>query len=144
MTIVAYLLPIMMKGMFVNNKALSEINFISRVGLGFLFIYHGLVPKIIWLSPTEVELSSVHPFGLPVEWVPPLAGVLETLLGLSILFFRKSLISVYLAAIALALLLLFVAIVKPTLLVEAFNPVSTNLLGLTLCYITMKTHGPNQ
>ncbi|SJN32329.1 hypothetical protein CZ794_07520 [Psychrobacter sp. JB385] len=62
------------------------------------------------------------------------------ILGCSILFFKKSIIPVYIAVIVLLLLLLFVSLVSPKYLIDAFNPVTTNVLGLGFCYLIWFTH----
>jgi hypothetical protein len=77
----------------VKSNPLQQVNIVSRVLLGFLFIYHGLVPKIMWLS----------------------------------------------AAASLLGLLVYVAVMSPEYLVEAFNPVTTNILGIGLCYLILLT-----
>lgn len=122
-------------GICVKNNSLASANLSSRVGLGFLFIYHGLVPKIIYLSAVEIQLVELSGVGIRAEILSPLAGILEIVLGLSIVFLRNSLYPIYLAAGSLVLLLLFTALFMPSILIEAFNPVSTNSLGLVLCYI---------
>lgn len=120
------------------NK-LVRINLLSRVGLAFLFFYHGLFPKILWLSPLESHLVELHGVDAPNIPLSQVAGVLEIGLAFLILIFRNTLFPVYIAALALILLLIDVAIVMPSLLVEAFNPVSTNLMGLLLCYLVFYT-----
>lgn len=123
-----------------QNPKLTHISFISRLSLGFLFIYHGLMPKILWLSPVETHLVSLSGFDLPANIVSLLAGISEVLLGSSIIFFRKSIIPIYVAVVVLLLLLLFVGFVSPKYLVEAFNPVTTNMLGLSFCYLIWFVH----
>lgn len=123
-----------------QNPKLTHISFISRLSLGFLFIYHGLVPKILWLSPVETHLASLNSLDLPANIVSLLAGIGEILLGGSIIFFRKSIIPIYIAVVVLLLLLLFVGFVSPEYLVEAFNPVTTNMLGLSFCYLIWFVH----
>lgn len=118
-----------------QNSKITHISFISRLSLGFLFIYHGLVPKILWLSPVETHLVSLSGIDVHANIISLLAGIGEVLLGGSIIFFRKSIIPVYIAAVVLVLLLLFVGLVSPEYLVEAFNPVTTNMLGLGFCYL---------
>lgn len=118
-----------------SNSKLHTINVLSRSGLAFLTIYHGLVPKIIWLSPIEIELVNLSGLGLSPEIISPIAGVFEILIGLAILVFRKTLWPVATAATMLIVLLLYVTIVMPVALIGAFNPLSTNILGLVLCYI---------
>ena len=123
-----------------QSSKLTHVSFISRLSFGFLFIYHGLVPKILWLSPVETHLVSLSGLDIPANVVSLLSGIGEVLLGSSILFFRKSIIPLYMAVVVLLLLLLFVGFVSPEYLVEAFNPVTTNMLGLGFCYLVWFTH----
>ena len=120
-----------------QNTKLSHVSFVSRLLLGFLFIYQGLVPKILWLNAVEVHLVSVSGVGIPANIASPLAGMGEIILGCIIIFSKKSNIPIYIAAVALFLLLLFVGIVSPEYLVGAFNPVTLNILGLGFCYLIL-------
>lgn len=119
-----------------NNK-LFHISFVSRLLLGFLLIYHGLVPKILWLSAVEMDLVSLSGFSIPASIASPLAGIGEIILGCLIIFLKKSNIPVYIAAVTLCLLLLFVCLSSPKYLVGAFNPVTTNISGLGFCYFIL-------
>ncbi len=122
-----------------KNNPLASINLYARLGVGFLYIYHGLVPKIIWLSPIEKQLVELSQLTISAEFISPISGGLEIILGLFIIFFRQWLYPIYIAALSLVVLLLYTAYVMPTLLIEAFNPVSTNILGIFLCYIVIYT-----
>lgn len=122
------------------NSKLTHIAFISRLLLGFLFIYHGLVPKILCLSPVETQLVSLSGLDVPKNIISLLAGIGEVLLGGSIIFFKKSIIPIYIAMVILLLLLFFIGLVSPEYLVEAFNPVTTNILGLSFCYLIWFTY----
>jgi hypothetical protein len=121
-----------------EKNLLNQINLLSRYALAFVFIYHGLVPKILWLSPIESQLTNAH--GLEASVISPLAGVLEILLGLSIILIRKSLMPIYVAMLLLAGLLLDVIIIMPNLLIEAFNPVTINIVSMVVGYIICLTH----
>jgi len=121
-----------------NSKIeLARIDLICRSLLSFLFIYHGLVPKILWLSPTEVSMITTSRLEIPASYIAHLAGALEIALGVIILIYKKSNTPIYAAAIALASLLIYVTTIQPHLLVEAFNPATINTLGLGLCYLTI-------
>lgn len=120
-----------------ERKLLAEIHLVSRLVLGFIFIYHGLVPKIIWLHPVEIQLTTAH--GLDAAFISPVAGVLEVVLGLSLLLMRKSLLPVYIAIASLVMLLLDVMLIMPSLLTAAFNPVTTNLVAIAMAYIVVVT-----
>jgi len=118
-----------------DNKLINKV---SRYSLAFVFIYHGLVPKIIWLSPIEAALTNAHQLNANI--VSPMAGVMEVLLGLSIVFLKRTLLPIYAAIILLVVLLLDVAIVMPSLLIEAFNPVTINVVSIALAYFICITH----
>lgn len=120
------------------DRKLLKINLICRVCLAFVFIYQGLVPKILWISPVERALAEAH--HLSADWVSPLAGVFEILLGLSLLYFKYSLSPVFVVMIAMLVLLLDVLIMMPGLLIEAFNPLTINLCCSVLALIIVITH----
>ena len=122
-----------------KSNPLQQVNIVSRVLLGFLFVYHGLVPKILWLSAAEVHLVDVSGIGISATLISPLAGVLEILLGCAIVVLRKLDFLIYAAAASLLGLLAYVAVMSPGFLVEAFNPVTTNILGIGLCYLILLT-----
>ncbi|KAA3650618.1 MAG: DoxX family protein [Proteobacteria bacterium] len=114
-----------------------KVNLVARSALAFVFFYHGLVPKLLF--PSEVELMLVQLHGLPIDAIviSRVGGVLEIILAGLLIFMRRSLIPVYMAAILLLVLLIDVAVVKPEILVGAFNPVTINMASLVLCWIVV-------
>lgn len=119
-------------------STLTRINWIARAGLAFMFGYHGLVPKLLWLSPGERTMILAHGIG-QVELFATLAGVGEIALALWLLLAPRSPWSLLLAATSLVILLLDVTLLNPTMLRDAFNPVSLNIAGLALCAIAWHT-----
>ncbi|MDZ5603672.1 DoxX-like family protein [Pseudomonas sp. RP23018S] len=115
-------------------NALVRINWIARGGLAFMFAYHGLVPKLLWLSAGEQLMFQAH--GIEqVRLFAILAGLGEIALALWILLTPRNPWPIAVAAAALVGLLVDVAVVSPGLLKEAFNPVSLNVAGLALCAV---------
>tara|TARA_B100002003_G_C13952295_1_gene461651 strand:- start:117 stop:506 length:390 start_codon:yes stop_codon:yes gene_type:complete len=106
--------------------------------LALVFIYHGLVPKLLFLSPVEVQMVEAAGLGLDARVVSPLAGLAEVVLGLVILFGWLGRWPVLAAGLGLVGLLAYVAVFTPMLLIEAFNPVSTNLPALLLCVLIFR------
>lgn len=106
--------------------------------LAFVFIYHGLVPKVLFLSPVEVQMVEAAGLGLNAQIISPLAGLGEVLLGLLILFGWFGRWPVLAAALGLVGLLAYVALYTPALLLGAFNPVTTNLPALLLCGLIIR------
>ncbi len=115
-------------------NTLMRINWIARGGLAFMFTYHGLVPKLLWLSQGERAMIQAH--GIEqVQMFATLAGIGEIALAVWILLSPRSAWPIAVAATALAGLLLDVAVFSPAMLREAFNPVSLNVAGLALCAV---------
>ncbi|MDH4583043.1 DoxX family protein [Pseudomonas sp. BN415] len=114
---------------------------LARWGLALLFLYHGLVPKLLWLSADEKLMIAAH--GLTrVELVATIAGLAEIALALILLRVRKQRWPLALAAALLIGLLLDVALFAPSLLIQAFNPLSTNLVALCLCLVGWWAEAP--
>lgn len=117
---------------------------LARLGLSFLFIYQGLVPKLIFLDKTELYINQQHLELLPIqnlltpELMAQLAGISEILLGILIIGLPRKNWPVWLAFIALAVLLLDIMVVVPELLSGAFNPVISNIVGMLLAWIALK------
>src|SRR5690606_33122830 len=124
----------------VEGVAAKPESSLARLVLGVIFLYHGLVPKILFLSQTEIRMIQAHGISWPPEQVALVAGVAEMLLGLALIFLRSSTWPILVALGSLVLLLIDVAIFSPELLVEAFNPVSTNLAAIGLCVIALAQH----
>lgn len=103
-----------------------------------MFGYHGLVPKLLWLSPGErtmIEAHGIH----QVELFAYSAGAAEIGLALWLLLARRSAWPLIVASMALLGLLLDVVIFNPAMLRDAFNPVTLNVAGLALCAVAWNT-----
>ena len=114
---------------------LGRINRGARYALAFVFVYHGLVPKILWLDPLETAWVANHAIPVPAGVFALLAGLIEIAIGLSMVWLRGSLAPVYIAAVLLIVLLLDAALFVPATLTGAFNPVTTNMAALALCQV---------
>nr|WP_218576145.1 DoxX-like family protein [Pseudomonas sp. SLFW] len=110
-----------------------------------MFAYHGLVPKLIALSPGEQVLLRAHGLeGAP--WLSHAAGVAELMLAAVLLLVPRLNWPVMLAAVVLLGLLVDVAVMQPSMLVDAFNPVTLNVAGMVLCavaWVTRQAQHPN-
>ncbi len=118
-----------------NDKSVQ----VARYLLGFSWIYHGLFPKLLTVAPIEQRLTAALGFADEVSYVvTKSAGVAEVLLGLAILVLYKNKPLIIANIIALIALLIFVIIQMPVLLIEAFNPVTTNLSLIGLSYFLLQ------
>ncbi|RZA00328.1 MAG: DoxX family membrane protein, partial [Moraxellaceae bacterium] len=85
---------------------------LARLTLGFIFIYQGLVPKLMFLDTTELYLNQLHldlalvPVWFTAQLMAKLAGIGEILLGLLIIIVARKNWPIWLAIVALIVLLL--------------------------------------
>ncbi|WOX05061.1 DoxX-like family protein [Microbulbifer pacificus] len=109
---------------------------ICRWIIGGSWIYHGLMPKIIQIAPLEQAMTKKIGFGEDVSYlITKAAGVGEILFGIAFIIFYRSILMNMASMVALSALLIFVAFSSPQLLMEAFNPVTTNIPLIALSAI---------
>ena len=130
-----------------TERRLAQIAWLARLALALVFIWHGLAPKILWLSPDEVAMIAAHelpdhPLFAP-ELIAVVGGVAEILLGILLLTVRRQRWPLLVAGGVLLVLLLDVALLSPHLLIQAFNPLSTNLAALALCAVAWLAEAPS-
>jgi uncharacterized membrane protein YphA (DoxX/SURF4 family) len=118
---------------------------VARSILAFSWIYHGLFPKLLTIAPLEKALTAT--IGLSAEhsyFVTKAAGLAEILFGVMLFVLYKSKTIHLVNIAALFSLGIFVAINMPILLVEAFNPVTTNLALIGFSYLLLRAHSKNK
>lgn len=115
-----------------------QVHWLARGALVLMFAYHGLVPKLLTLSPGERLMIQAHGFEQTAE-IARLAGWAELAFALFLLLTPNLGWPLVLAAAVLLGLLVDVALVAPQLLLDAFNPVTLNLSGIALCAIAWLT-----
>ncbi|KJU80075.1 DoxX-like family protein [Pseudomonas chengduensis] len=130
-----------------TERRLAQIAWLARLALALVFIWHGLAPKILWLSPDEVAMIAAH--GLPdhplfaPQMIAAAGGIAEILLGVLLLTVRRQRWPLLVAGGVLLVLLLDVVLLSPHLLIQAFNPLSTNLAALALCAVAWLAEAPS-
>ena len=112
------------------------IHAVARVGVALVFLYQGLVPKLLYRHPTETAMLIAA--GLPA----PAADVAVVLIGLGEVAAAGVLLAAWRArwpfatiAVAMAAALAAVAWTAPGTLPAAFNPVALNLATAALAVI---------
>ncbi|AUI88112.1 hypothetical protein BS333_17260 [Vibrio azureus] len=116
---------------------------IARFIITSAWLYHGLAPKLIQIAPLEQFISGSVGFGEEITYIfIKVAGIAEVMWGVIFFFFYKVRVVLLLNIIALIGLLLAVAALQPQLLIEAFNPVTTNipLIAFTVIILTSHKH----
>ena len=101
---------------------------IARFIISFSWLYHGLIPKLIHIAPLELKMTASFGFNAEISTlITRAAGIGEMIFAVMFFIFYRSILINILNIAALVGLMLFVAVLQPTLLIEAFNPVTTNL-----------------
>lgn len=114
------------------------IHGIARVGLAVVFLYHGLIPKL--LGPDAQEVAMLGDVGVPAASVGEAAvvlGVAEIVLAVGLLALWHSR---WLPAICAAFAIVstaIVAVASPRYLGAAFNPVTLNIGVICLASIDL-------
>ncbi|MCH7815944.1 MAG: DoxX-like family protein [Proteobacteria bacterium] len=112
---------------------------LARYTIGCSWIYNGLFPKLVQLSPLEMIMSGS--IGLTEENTLLLirfSGVAEILFGIAFIVFYRIGILVMLNIAGLVGLLVFVLVMTPSVLIEAFNPVTTNIPLIVLSIVLLR------
>lgn len=127
----------MMQGFWVSSIALSYA--ICRGTIAFVWFYHGLIPKLLYLHEDELAMNMAtglaHADAVQLATV---AGVLEILMAVVVILFWRQRWPLLLTASAMVGLLAFVSLAQPELLVAAFNPVTSNLAVLALSIVGLQ------
>ncbi len=101
---------------------------LTRVTLAVVFVYQGMVPKVLTRHPDELAMlaaAGVSPELLPVTVT--LLGIAESALGLSLLFFWRARPPLIVALGFVTVATAVVCLIAPAFLFAAFNPISLNL-----------------
>jgi LPXTG-motif cell wall-anchored protein len=108
----------------------SVIYAVCRIVVASVWIWHGLVPKLLFHDATELKMLAET--GLATHWLP-LIGSVEVLFGLLGLFAWRWRNYFVLTAIGMIAALITVALRSSAQLTAAFNPVTLNLGVAALC-----------
>ena len=102
-----------------------------------IWLYHGLIPKLIFRHATELELISKGPLIGNEQTTLVLAGAGEVLLGIFVLVFWKKRWPVYLSLGGFVILLIGAVAISPALAIQAFNPITLTLSAISFCLIQL-------
>ena len=112
-----------------SSLALSAIHAAARIAIAAIWIWHGLIPKLVYHSVDEQTMLAQA--GMPLAFLPWLGGI-EVLFDLLVLFSWRWR-SVFVANMALMIAAtVAVAVSSPLYLKAAFNPVTLNLAVIAL------------
>lgn len=117
-----------------------RIHLISRLTIAAVWLYHGLVPKLLAQHPSELELA--RQTGVPEAWVRELvltAGLAELVAAAAVLIFWRHRWPIWATMAAMIGALGHILIMAPAVTLAAFNPVSLNLLVFALGWVALES-----
>jgi len=110
----------------------------ARYVLGLSWVYQGFFPKLFAIAPLERQLTATMGYSPEVsDLITRAAGAGEILFGLLLIVLYKNKTVHQLNIIVLTGLLLYVVVMMPPLLIEAFNPVTTNIPLIALSIVLL-------
>ena len=115
---------------------------ISRVSLGLVWFYEGLVPKLLFVRPDQVELvrrSGLY-FGTP-EFFLQLLGAAQVLFAIWLLAGIRERLAVAIATLGMWILIVLVAMENPSMLTDPYGALIKDLC-LTACAYTVWSLAP--
>ncbi len=124
-----------------QSKADPLALLVCRAAIAFVWLYQGLVPKL--LGPHADELAMDMALGISAEsahFVAKGAGVAEIAIGIAVLLLRRQTWPLWLTLAAMVGLLGYAGLMIPRLLVAAFNPVTINVAMAALAIVALLMH----
>ena len=110
-----------------------------QFALAALWLYQGLVPKILFQSTAELQIwQNMGVSLLLAKSLVGLSGLCEMLFGLCFLKWNRSLLLHGLNIAGLGGLLLLIVLTDPLQLIAAFNPVVMNIAMLMLSVLAIQ------
>ena len=110
---------------------------ISRLSLGLVWFYEGLVPKLLFVRPDQVELvrrSGLY-FGTP-EFFLQLLGAAQVAFAIWLLVGIRERLAVAIATLGMWILIVLVAMANPSMLTDPYGALVKDLC-LTACAYTV-------
>lgn len=114
----------------------------SRLALGAVWLYEGLVPKLLFVRPDQVELvrrSGIY-FGTPESFLQ-LLGAAQVAFALWLLIGFAERLAVAIATLGMWILIVLVARANPAMLTDPYGALIKDLC-LTACAYTVWTLSP--
>ncbi|HEV2991901.1 MAG TPA: DoxX-like family protein [Candidatus Angelobacter sp.] len=115
-----------------SSLRMALIHAMARMGIFFVWLWQGLMPKLLFPSVDERLLMTA--MGVPRNWLAAV-GVIELALAFAALLLWRWRPFFLMNIIAMAGALVAVAVAAPPYLVAAFNPVTLNAGVILLSFI---------
>jgi hypothetical protein len=126
------------KGQSPESSFAIWISFMAaRFGLGLMWLYQGLVPKLI-VADGEMALAEAAGIGSP-ELLVTAVGVAEIMFGVTFLIFSRWRWPYVATGVAMVPLTLVVLLTDGSSFGDPFNPLVLNLLAIALSFVGFPT-----
>ncbi len=110
-----------------------------QITLAVLWIYQGLLPKILFQSSAEIAIWQAIGLELHLAKIAvALSGLIEIAFGCSFLIWQRAALIHQLNVLGLAGLLVLIALTDPLQLTTAFNPVVMNTAMIALSILAIQ------
>jgi uncharacterized membrane protein YphA (DoxX/SURF4 family) len=121
---------------------MNAVRITCRVALGLVWIYEGLVPKLLFVRPDQIDLveRSGLFFGTP-EFFLQLLGVGQVVCGLWLLAGFAERLAVFIATTGMIILIVLVARANPAMLTDPYGALIKDLC-LMACAFAVWTFSP--
>ncbi|ENX59399.1 MULTISPECIES: DoxX-like family protein [Acinetobacter] len=120
-----------------QNQTIQQILRFCQLIIAVLWIYQGLIPKLIFQVQDEQyvwqQLNIAAPY---IPWMISLSGIAEIIFGSLFLFLTHKYLH-WLSIISLIGLFIFVLYIYPNHIYQAFNPVVMNIALASLSVISL-------
>ena len=111
-------------------RSLRTIKLAARISLGLVWIYEGIVPKILFVRTHPDQIAMVERsgwyWGSP-EWTLAMLGIAQVIVGIALVMGWCERAMVLVATLAMLLLIVLVASTKPAMLTEPFGALVKDL-----------------
>lgn len=121
---------------------MNAVRIICRVALGFVWLYEGLIPKLLFVRADQIELvqrSGLY-FGTP-EFFLQLLGVGQVICGLWLVAGFAERLAVFTATTGMIILIVLVARANPAMLTDPYGALIKDLC-LIACAFAVWTFSP--
>ncbi|MFB9862871.1 DoxX-like family protein [Rufibacter immobilis] len=121
------------------SKTLGLLLVISNLLIAFTWLYHGVVPKLLYMETGELAMLTASGMftGYEVEGVYA-AGIAEIIFGLGFLFFGRWRLLHYLNIFSLVALGVIAFFAQPAVYLAPFNPATTSAGAIGLSLVVLK------
>ena len=119
----------------ISTSTTDRVRIVSRTALGLVWLYEGLVPKLVFPRPEQTELvrNSGLSFGAP-DLTLQLMGVAQALVGLWLLSGIAERIAAAFATAWMCVLIIIVARGIPAMLTDPFGALAKDVCLIACAY----------